>query len=197
MFWEVFLHSLSLYSHRFSTKLSIQFYGDTTSNLVISDVSLVVSLLPALGMAYTAIVQHLIYSTEPNFNYDTKPCSNCQTFNNINVAWQLPSYVFLAFSDMFAYISGLEYAFTKAPASMKSIVVSLYLYTAAIGGVFNMVLIPVNIDPKLLWMYASIAIVTFVTAVIFVVIFRNEEKQTIPELPPSRRASIMSMRGYS
>ncbi|UJR17654.1 hypothetical protein I4U23_004550 [Adineta vaga] len=148
----------------------------------------------ALGIGYTAIVQHLIYSAEPNFNYETEPCLTCQTFNNINVAWQLPSHIFLAISETLTYISGQDYAFTKAPATMKSIVMSVFLATAAVGGVFNIALIPVNIDPKLVWMYTSIAIVTFVIAIIFYILFRKDDVQILPISDLKRRSSVLSIR---
>ncbi|CAF4173213.1 unnamed protein product, partial [Adineta steineri] len=96
----------------------------------------------ALAMAWTAIVQHLIYSRGPNFNYETKPCSTCQTFNNLTVAWQIPSYLLVAISEILAVISGLEYAFTNAPSTMKSIVVSLFHFATAIGCILNLALVP-------------------------------------------------------
>jgi POT family proton-dependent oligopeptide transporter len=121
----------------------------------------------------------------------------CQTFNNINIAWQLPSHFFLAISETLAYISGLDYAFTKAPATMKSVVMSLYLSTAAVGGAINIALIPVNVDPKLVWMYASIAIVTLVATIIFYIIFRNDELRILPIKESMRRTSVLSIGGYS
>lgn len=49
-------------------------------------------------------------------------------------------YVLIAFSEIFASITGLEYAFTKAPRNMRSLVVSLFLFTngfaAALGEAF-------------------------------------------------------------
>ena len=128
----------------------------------------------SLSMAWTAFVQHLIYTTGPNFSFTTKPCHDCQQFNNITVAWQIPSYFLIAISEIFASITGLEYAYTHAPASMKSIVMSVFLFTTAIGSALNFALTPVTVDPKLLWMYTSLSIVAFAIAVIFYLIFQND-----------------------
>ena len=43
------------------------------------------------------------------------------------------SYVLVAFSEIFASITGLEYAFTKAPKNMKSLVMAVFLFASAIS----------------------------------------------------------------
>ncbi|CAF0874988.1 unnamed protein product [Didymodactylos carnosus] len=133
----------------------------------------------AIAMAWTAIVQNQIYITGPNFNYAPSPCAECQAFNNVNVAWQVPSYFFIAISEIFASITGLEYAFAKAPASMKSIIMSIFLFTSAIGSALSIALIPVTKNPKLLWMYTSLAVVACIVGTIFYICFRNDDKEII------------------
>ncbi|CAF2924617.1 unnamed protein product [Rotaria sp. Silwood2] len=131
----------------------------------------------SIGMAWAAFVQHMIYSTGPNYTYTRKLCLTCQKFNNISVAWQIPSYIVMAIAEILGSITGLEYAFTHAPASMKSIVVSLFLFTTAIGSALSFALLPLTIDPKLIWMYASLLIMAFVISVAFLRLFRKEQKK--------------------
>ncbi|CAF1445246.1 unnamed protein product [Adineta steineri] len=150
----------------------------------------------ALAMAWTAIVQHLIYSRGPNFNYETKPCSTCQTFNNLTVAWQIPSYLLVAISEILAVISGLEYAFTNAPSTMKSIVVSLFHFATAIGCILNLALVPVSVDPSLLWMYTSLSIVTFVIGIIFYIVCQKNNTQTLLNYDLSHRRSSLRVNGF-
>ncbi|CAF1620133.1 unnamed protein product, partial [Adineta ricciae] len=94
-------------------------------------------IVTALGMAWIAIVQHLIYSTAPNFDYTVQPCSTCQKFNNITVAWQIPARFLIGIGEIFAVISGIEYAYVKAPTSMKSIVMALFVCARAVGSLLN------------------------------------------------------------
>lgn len=53
---------------------------------------------------------------------------------------------------------------------------SMFLLTAAIGSALNFALIPVTVNPKLLWMYGSLAIVAAVTGIIFFMVFRKEDR---------------------
>lgn len=70
--------------------------------------------------------------------------------NKVHVAVQTPAYMFTALSEILSSVTGLEYAFTKAPASMKSFVMALFLLTYAGGAALGIALSPVANDPKLL-----------------------------------------------
>lgn len=57
-------------------------------------------LLASCSMIYASILQHYIYTSAPQ---------------SIHVWIQTPAYVFVAFSEAFIIITGLELAFTQAP----------------------------------------------------------------------------------
>jgi len=135
----------------------------------------------ALCMAYAAIVQHLVYSAGPCY----KAPGACPAGmdgetklpNNVHIAIQTPAYVFIGLAEIFISVTGLEYAYTKAPPSMKSFVQSIYLFTNALGSALNEALIPVLVDPKILWMYTGISIFTACTAVVFWFLFHHYDDQ--------------------
>ena len=83
----------------------------------------------------------------------------------------------MAFAEIFGAISGLEFAFTQAPSSMKSIIMALFLFALGIGNALNFLLVPFVTDPKILWMYASISILAFAMGSIFFLIFRNQREK--------------------
>lgn len=109
----------------------------------------------ALSMAYAAMIQHLIYRAEPCFEAPLKcPAAHETEPNHVHVAMQTPAYVLIALSEIFASITGLEYAFTKAPPSMKSFVMAVFLLQTAFGSAFGIALAPTATHPKLVWMYS-------------------------------------------
>ncbi|KAK7203538.1 putative MFS peptide transporter [Myxozyma melibiosi] len=140
----------------------------------------------ALAMAYAAIVQHMIYTSGPCYEYPLAcPASeNGQIPNDIHVAVQTPAYFFIALSEIFASVTGLEYAYTKAPASMKSFVMSLFLLTNAFGAAIGIAISPTAKDPDMVWTYTSLAIITLFFGGLFWIIFSkyNKDEDGLNEL---------------
>ncbi|CAE6461342.1 unnamed protein product [Rhizoctonia solani] len=134
-------------------------------------------ILAALAMVYTSILQNAIYRTNPCGKF----VSNCDSRSSLNVWLQTPAYVLIAASEIFASITGLEYAFTKAPLRMKSLVTAAFLFTTAISNAISEALVPVSEDPHLVWNYAGCGIAAFVGGVAFWICFhhldREEESQ--------------------
>ncbi|KAJ1767948.1 peptide transporter ptr2 [Coemansia sp. RSA 1813] len=108
-------------------------------------------ILAAIAMAYAAIVQRLVYNAGP---YYDNPGSN---HNDISAAIQIPAYAFVAWSEIFASITGLEYAYTKAPNSMKSIVMSIFLFTNCGGAILAFCFNSITSDPHLVENFAIVS----------------------------------------
>jgi len=75
----------------------------------------------AAAMVWAAVIQAYIYGE-----------TMCPTVD-INVWAQTGSYVLIAISEILASITGLEYAFSKAPKNMRSLVMSFNLFMSAIS----------------------------------------------------------------
>ncbi len=54
-----------------------------------------------------------------------------------HVAWQILQYLFLATGEVLVSVTALEFAYTQAPASMKSAVMSLWYVTIAAGSLLT------------------------------------------------------------
>ena len=133
--------------------------------------------LAGLCLAYAAICQHLIYSTGPCYDHPGA-CpegmdGKSPLPNHIHIAVQAPAYIFIGLSEIFISVTGLEYAYTKAPPNMKSFVQSLYLFTNAFGSALSEALVSVCVDPKFQWLYTGVACFAFATGIVFWYLFRH------------------------
>ena len=125
---------------------------------------------------------------------------NCSTFllqiNNLIPFRDLQiRYILIAISEILASITGLEYAFTKAPKNMRSLVMACFLFmtalSSAIGEIFvckfRLFFSPVpfillgwlliwsncsiksalSADPLLVWNYSVVAVLALITGFLF------------------------------
>ncbi|KAJ5632056.1 hypothetical protein N7490_008395 [Penicillium lividum] len=137
-------------------------------------------VVASLAMMYAAIVQHLIYSAGPCYGNPLCAASEVDGAaqgNNVHIAIQTPAYVFIGISEIFASVSGLEYAYTKAPPSMKSFVQSMYLLTNAFGSALAEALTPAAFDPAIMWMFVGLACASFLAGIIFWFVFHHLNDQ--------------------
>jgi POT family proton-dependent oligopeptide transporter len=129
----------------------------------------------AVAMGYTAGIQSKVYKTPPYYDHPNG------RQNWISAAYLIPSYVFTAISEIFAAITGMEYAYKKAPQSMKSIVMALFLLTNCFASILAFALVSVAVDPKLVWMYTGISITAFVCSILFYIIHHKADDTDIEE----------------
>lgn len=134
----------------------------------------------AISMAYTAGFQKMIYNTGPCYQYpqdDRCPVEvngvRGSVANDIHVAIQTPSWFFMGISEILCSVTGNEFAFKYAPASMKAFVMGLFLLTNAIGSAINEALNPTLVNPKILWMYAGIGIAAFIAGIVFWFVYQD------------------------
>jgi POT family proton-dependent oligopeptide transporter len=125
-----------------------------------------------LSMIVAAVVQHFIYEKSPCGKYPT----TCDQPPDLWVWVQTPAYVLIAFSEIFASITGLEYAYTKAPKNMRSLVTGVFWFTHAFSSAIAQAFVPLADDPLLVWLYVSIAILTFFGWIGFSWTFRALDK---------------------
>ncbi|KDQ52402.1 hypothetical protein JAAARDRAFT_138665 [Jaapia argillacea MUCL 33604] len=78
----------------------------------------------AACMIWAAVVQHYVYKTNP-CRYQASTCKatagNALTLP-LNIWIQTKSYVLIMFSEIFASITGLEYAFTQVLKNMRLVI---------------------------------------------------------------------------
>ncbi|KAE8143877.1 oligopeptide transporter [Aspergillus pseudotamarii] len=136
----------------------------------------------ACAMGYSAGIQALIYKSPPCYDHPLQgTCSNGGTTpNNVNVFLQIPTFAMLAVTEILSITTGMEYAYTKAPKSMRSLAVSLFILMNAIGSALGIALSPISKDPSILIEFASLSGVMFLTAIlswVFLDKYNKKEKE--------------------
>ncbi|KAL0071117.1 hypothetical protein AAF712_001675 [Marasmius tenuissimus] len=128
----------------------------------------------AMAMVWAAVVQYYIYETSP-CGYAAAECKNNPS--PLNVWIQTGSYVLIALSEILASITGLEYAYTKAPKNMRSLVMACFLVTSAFGAAISNAFLPLIEDPLLIWNYTAAAILAFIAGTGFWLSVRKLDAQ--------------------
>lgn len=64
--------------------------------------------------------------------------------NTIHILWLIPQYVVMTMGEVMFSVTGLEFSFTQAPSSMKSVVQSIWLLTVAFGNLIVVVIVEGN-----------------------------------------------------
>lgn len=116
----------------------------------------------AAAMIWACVIQYYIYKNSECGKYANgvmadgteRDCARV----DISMWAQSGSYILIAFSEIMASITSLEYAHSKAPANMRSMVQSVALFMNAISSAIGFALVSLADDPLLVWNYAVVAI---------------------------------------
>jgi POT family proton-dependent oligopeptide transporter len=129
----------------------------------------------AAAMIWAGVIQVYIYKLSPCGDQ----ANSCMDDDGnvlaapINVWAQTGVYVLIALSEIFASITSLEYAYSKAPRNMRSLVQAVALFMSAISSAIGEAMVPLTEDPLLQWNYFVAAILAGVGGFIFHMSFRN------------------------
>ncbi|TEB20884.1 peptide transporter PTR2B [Coprinellus micaceus] len=143
-------------------------------------------LVAGLAMVYASVLQHFIATRSPCGPSDPALCEHPDDGSpeagtpwpaNINVWVVSGPYILVGISEIFASITSLEYAFTKAPSRMKSVVMSFSQLQTAIASAINFALTAVNVESRFVWLYGSFAIVSWIVGTIFFIVFRDLDRR--------------------
>ena len=160
--------------------------------------------LASLAMIASCVTQYYIYKESVCGDHAAgtlpgtdEPCPTAP----INVWVQTLPYVLIGLSELFTNVTSLEYAFTKAPANMRSLVMSINLLQNAFSSAIAQGLVALSADPLLIWNYGVVAVLAASGGVGFWLCFHNldKEEDKLNMLSESayqgRRASVVAPSG--
>jgi len=84
------------------------------------------------------------------------------TPNDVNMLLQIPQYLVVTLSEVFFIISGMAFAYSQAPATMKAVLQAIYLFTTSIGNLIVLIIAKVSgLDAALeFFIFAGIMVFT-------------------------------------
>ncbi|KAI1108972.1 oligopeptide transporter [Nemania sp. NC0429] len=115
-------------------------------------------LVMAVSMTYATIIQKLIYSSGPCYEYPLE----CEASMNGKIH-----------NSIFGFVTALEYSYSKAPKEMKPFLQAFAQLMSGIGAALGIALSPAARNPYLIWLYTALAAVMGVSALGFWLFFRH------------------------
>ncbi|KAL9122023.1 MAG: hypothetical protein Q9187_001415 [Circinaria calcarea] len=131
------------------------------------------------AMIWACVIQAYIYRQSVCGKYasgEDSATGACAPVD-LNVWAQTGSYVLIAVSEIFTSITSLEYAFSKAPRNMRSLVFAFALFMNAFSAAIGQAFVSLSADPLLEWNYGVMAVLSFVGGTGFWFQFRGLDKQ--------------------
>jgi len=128
----------------------------------------------AMAMIWAAVIQAYIYKKSECGRHAAD--SDCAPVE-INVWAQTGSYVLIAISEILASITGLEYAFSKAPKNMRSLVMSVFLFQSALSAALGEAFVSLSADPLLVWNYGAMGVLSAIGGTCFWFQYRSLDKE--------------------
>lgn len=121
-------------------------------------------IIAALSMVASAVMQYYIYKMGPcGWHANDPDCAAAP----INVWAQSLPYILIGLAEIFTNVTSYEYAYSKAPENMKSLVMSVNLFMSALSAAIGQAFVPLSSDPLLVWNYTVVACISLVGGIAF------------------------------
>ncbi|HVE85815.1 MAG TPA: MFS transporter, partial [Myxococcales bacterium] len=109
-----------------------------------------------------------------------------------HVLWQIPQYFFLSVGEVLVSVTALEFAYTQAPPSMKSTIMSLWFVVIGSGSLLTGVVASANrfTGASFYWFFTGLQVVAAVIFTLVAVWYRPALAETsVRAEPPARSAA--------
>ncbi|CAD1480446.1 unnamed protein product, partial [Heterotrigona itama] len=113
-----------------------------------------------LGGVYTIVGSVTEKGSKANVITVTEP-------NSMHILWMVPQYVIITMGEVMFSVTGLEFAFTQAPVSMKSLLQACWLLTVAIGNLIVVLVAEFSIFDRQIFEFILFAGLMFIDIIIF------------------------------
>ena len=112
-------------------------------------------ILAIISFIMAGTLQFIINSRSVFAPSPVDPALRVCVGNCVHVLWQIPQYLVLTMAEVLISITGLEFAYSQAPPSLKSVCSASWLLTVAFGNLMVMILNELDIVGFILKRHAS------------------------------------------
>jgi proton-dependent oligopeptide transporter, POT family len=124
----------------------------------------------AVAMFYAAFLQRYIYTHNPCGYHPSEGLnasdSDCPPAS-VSIIFQSPIYFLVASSEILVSITSMEYAFTKAPKNMRSMIQAFALLMGALANIIGGAFLWLSKDPLLVWNYGIMGVIVTISGAAF------------------------------
>ncbi|XP_071789853.1 solute carrier family 15 member 4-like [Asterias amurensis] len=111
-----------------------------------------------LAMITAGVLEHvrLEWAHDPSHQMINQTIGNTTYIGaDIWVFWQIPQYTLIGFSEVFASVAGLEFAYAMAPRSMQGLIMGLYYSTIGLAALLGGAILKVTTLPSINWLIGN------------------------------------------
>jgi dipeptide/tripeptide permease len=119
--------------------------------------------------------------------------------NGIHLGWQLIQIFIMTVSEIMVSISGLSFAYSQAPASMKSVLQSLWLMTVAFGNLIVVIVAESRIVKDQVYEYLAFTALLLLATIGFAIVsyfYKYVEEDKKDDLIIEKKSSIRQKNSY-
>jgi solute carrier family 15 oligopeptide transporter 1 len=152
--------------HRYDEKLNIKDLKEIPYglyDLMVNQTIVDRKLLLQMGGVYTILI------LENGGNYSHQAITIAPS-NTVHLLWQLPQYSLLSLAEVLFSITGLEFTFTQAPESMKSVLLGFWHLTVALGNIVTVFIAGTRIFKSQMVEYFMFSGLMFIDMALFAVL---------------------------
>ncbi|KAG0728410.1 Solute carrier family 15 member 1 [Chionoecetes opilio] len=119
-----------------------------------------------LGGVYDFLIQKTLDNDNATTYQDVK-LYQVTSPNSVHMMWLIPQYFIITASEIMFSITGLEFSFTQAPASMKSVMQAAWLLTVSFGNLIVVIIAEAKIFDRQSMEFFLFAGLMFVDMILF------------------------------
>ncbi|TFK95693.1 peptide transporter PTR2B [Pterulicium gracile] len=127
-------------------------------------------IVAGIAMLYAGVLQHFLFQRSPCHDNEPSACmdeAGDPNPTNISVWVVAGPYMLVGLSEVFASITSLEYAFTKAPKRMRSVVMAFSQFMIALSSALNFAFTELNKEKMFGWLFGTFGIAAWVAGFLF------------------------------